>query len=357
MYATCTFCHRTLGSNESIDAFPVGRRLAFDVLKGRLWVVCTYCQRWNLTPLEERWEAIEMAAQLFSASKLRHSTDNIGLARVGDGTELIRIGKPLRPEMASWRYGRIFVRRWTGMAIGAGAGAAAVAASALVVPTAALLALASGAISIGAVGGSLLRMGGKVAFVGRFILDNEQQYVLVSPKMLPDVRLITHENQWALRVPYLSRRPTIEQRWRDVFDLGGMGHVTISGQPAVTAARQLLPLINSFGARQSVVESAVTLAGTWSSISEAFVYSLARTRELHAKQLYGDLGSLNYLPPVMRLALEMSLHEEQEQRALDGEMSELERTWREAEIVAGIADELLTPASVLQKVDWMKGRN
>ena len=59
MYATCLFCNRPLGSNESIEHFPVGRRLAFDSTTGRLWVVCPACERWNLTPLEERWEAIE----------------------------------------------------------------------------------------------------------------------------------------------------------------------------------------------------------------------------------------------------------------------------------------------------------
>ena len=64
MYKTCLFCKKPLGSNEVIEHFPVGRRLAFDAAKGRLWVVCRKCRRWNLTPLE-----------------------------------------PLRPEFAAWRYG------------------------------------------------------------------------------------------------------------------------------------------------------------------------------------------------------------------------------------------------------------
>ena len=70
------FCKEPLGSNEVVvrpfrsaerlglidldEVFsrhldPVGRRLAFDPAKGRLWVVCRSCERWNLTPLEERW--------------------------------------------------------------------------------------------------------------------------------------------------------------------------------------------------------------------------------------------------------------------------------------------------------------
>ena len=39
------FCKRSLGSNEVIESFPVGRRLAFDAARGRLWVVCMKCRR------------------------------------------------------------------------------------------------------------------------------------------------------------------------------------------------------------------------------------------------------------------------------------------------------------------------
>src|SRR5215212_7635345 len=97
MYSTCLFCHSDLGRNEVVEHFPVGRRLAFDGERGRLWVVCRKCERWNLSPVEERWEAIEEAERLYRGTKLRVSTDNIGLARLRDGTELVRIGKPERP--------------------------------------------------------------------------------------------------------------------------------------------------------------------------------------------------------------------------------------------------------------------
>src|ERR1044072_365662 len=111
MYTTCLFCHSDLGSNEVIESFPIGRRLAFDAAHGRLSVVCRKCERWNLTPLEERWEAIEQCERLFSATRLKVSTDNIGLTRLREGLELVRIGSPQRPEMAAWRYGDKFGRR------------------------------------------------------------------------------------------------------------------------------------------------------------------------------------------------------------------------------------------------------
>ena len=111
MYSTCLFCNQSLGSNEVVEAFPVGRRLAFDQRRGRLWVVCRKCEKWNLTPLEERWEAIETCERFFRDAKKRVSTDNIGLAKLNEGLELVRIGESQLPEFAAWRYGDQFGRR------------------------------------------------------------------------------------------------------------------------------------------------------------------------------------------------------------------------------------------------------
>jgi len=46
----------------------------------------------------------------------------------------------------------------------------------------------------------------------------------------------------------------------------------------------------------------------------------------------------------------MALHESTEQRAIDGELAPLETAWREAEEIAGIADELLLPDGVRVRV-------
>src|SRR6266567_4150658 len=110
MYTACLFCHADLGANYFLPTFPVGRRLAFDPRKGRLWVVCTRCGRWNLTPLEERWEAIDECERLFRGTRLRMSTDNIGLAQFRGAFELVRVGPALLPEIASWRYGTRLAR-------------------------------------------------------------------------------------------------------------------------------------------------------------------------------------------------------------------------------------------------------
>ncbi|MYE17206.1 MAG: hypothetical protein F4Y07_12070 [Gemmatimonadetes bacterium] len=50
------------------------------------------------------------------------------------------------------------------------------------------------------------------------------------------------------------------------------------------------------------------------------------------------------MPDSTRLALELALHEEQERRALEGELWILEKAWKEAEEIAAIADSLLLPA-------------
>src|SRR5438045_2695 len=125
VYSTCLFCNKPLGANEALEAFPIGRRLAFDPSKGRLWVVCRQCERWNLSPLEERWEAIEDAERLYRDTRRRVATAEIGLARLTDGTELVRIGAPMRPEFAAWRYGDQFGRRRRRQMLIAGAGVTA----------------------------------------------------------------------------------------------------------------------------------------------------------------------------------------------------------------------------------------
>jgi hypothetical protein len=111
MYTSCIFCHEPLGRNEHIAHFLVGRRLAFDSAKGRLWVICKRCAQWNLAPLEERWEAVEECERAFRTVRTRVSTPEISLARMPDGLDLVRIGAPLRPEFAAWRYGDRFGAR------------------------------------------------------------------------------------------------------------------------------------------------------------------------------------------------------------------------------------------------------
>jgi hypothetical protein len=54
---------------------------------------------------------------------------------------------------------------------------------------------------------------------------------------------------------------------------------------------------------------------------------------------------------MQRLALEMALNEDTEQRALEGELAELEAAWREAEEIAGIADNLFAVPGAQEFID------
>ena len=56
MYRTCAFCNGKLDGDGGPSGLGVGRRLAFDEWKGRLWGICPKCSRWNLAPLDDRDE-------------------------------------------------------------------------------------------------------------------------------------------------------------------------------------------------------------------------------------------------------------------------------------------------------------
>src|SRR6266853_4519476 len=73
MYRTCAFCNGKLDGDGGPSGLGVGRRLAFDEWKGRLWVICPKCSRWNLGPLDDRLEQIrseEHTSELQSQSNL-----------------------------------------------------------------------------------------------------------------------------------------------------------------------------------------------------------------------------------------------------------------------------------------------
>lgn len=119
-----------------------------------------------------------------------------------------------------------------------------------------------------------------------------------------------------------------------------------------------MPKVNRFGGTKAEVASAVDFIERRGS-SEGFLDHLAdaapsRTKPWTAQRAprwrRGSRDFTKYglfsLPSTERLALEMTLHEETERRAMAGELEELERAWRDAEEVAAVADNLLVPGSV-----------
>src|SRR5207244_3720644 len=111
MYTTCAFCNGKLDGDGGPSGLGVGRRLAFDEWKGRLWVICPKCSRWNLAPLEERWEKVEALGRAAREGRVAAATAQVALIR-WRAYDLVQVGKPPRLELATWRYGeRLKARR------------------------------------------------------------------------------------------------------------------------------------------------------------------------------------------------------------------------------------------------------
>lgn len=353
MYSTCLFCHNDLGANEVVEHFPIGRRLAFDAEKGRLWVVCRSCSRWNLTPIEERWEAIEECERLFRGTKLRMSTEHIGLARVSEGLELVRVGEPLRPEMAAWRYGDQFGRRRRKYYTYA-AGAAVVGG-----------AVVAGGIGVGLFAGaginllSMANLGRQTIWGRRTVahISTPDGVARIARAQLPTVRIEnTDDGQ-----PVLAFNRRLRQGERAArnawyrFDVMPSSRVKVPGKrveiplfQAMSALSSLLPLINARGGSQRVVSDAVELLdehGTTSLLRTAAKVSTTGVWTARAQS-----GKVAALPHEVRLALEMASHEDQERAAMEGELAALEERWKEAEEIAGISDNMFLPESI---TDWI----
>lgn len=112
------------------------------------------------------------------------------------------------------------------------------------------------------------------------------------------------------------------------------------GEDAFRVLRATLPRLNAFGGTDRVIRSAVSEIDRHPH-ARGFLGQVARQGEDHRYR--GRPGYILKLPKPTRLALEMALHEEDERRALEGELWRLEQAWREAEEIAGIADDLLLP--------------
>jgi hypothetical protein len=334
VFKTCIFCHRSLGGNEVIEDFPIGRRLAFDQERGRLWVICEHCRRWNLSPLEERWEAIEECERQYHNTPQSFSTDNIGLAQLPEGLHLVRIGQPRRREFAAWRYGRQFWRR-------------------RVRSTVSTLLQAALAVGSTIAGANILPI--LIAIRARRVVarvrDETGRRLYMSGRDVRKVELTRAEggHSWSLVVPYHP-----EERFFLIFSQArGRGDETVMhGEGALRAAGRILPAVNEWGGSDQEVKHAVELIEESRSAGRLFAQTAERAGSSGGGgALQASPTRLIRLDRQIRLALEMASHEDSERRALEGELADLEQAWREAEEIAAIADRLLLPERV---EDWIR---
>ncbi len=316
MYRTCLYCNHDLGSNDALELLPIGRRLAFDSSAGRLWVICRGCARWNLVPFDTRLEVIDECERLFHDARKQFSTGNIGIARVGDGVDLVRIGPALRPEFAAWRYGDRFVsRRRRNIALASVGGLAIVGA------------YAGLHVLMGAtVGGQFLFQGGAALLrrriVARFVPEGEEEALTLTRSDVRDSEIIAAghgPDEWHLRVP---ARSGVRGRW--TFGRKPAHDYLFHGTAMFPALGKILPSIAGTAGTRRHVDAAVNMVEQGRAISAG---------------RYAERALSSFDAPT-RLALEMVANEASERRYLEGELKLLERQWRQAEELAAVADSL-----------------
>jgi hypothetical protein len=327
MFATCAFCSAKFDGDGGPSGLGLGRRIAFDEWRGRLWVVCPRCARWNLTPLDDRLEHIEAVARSARSGSVLARTEQVALIR-WERYDLIQVGKPPRVELAGWRYGERLKQRSRDRAK-------------VVVPLT-LAAIGLGVAANVAAGGSVgflvwnfgrLADGIYVGMVGR------RRVSLSEPPICPHCGTVLQ-----LRAKHMQHARVVPDTRHDIGVLLSCPScrreaALLVGSDAQIALRQGLAFLNVRRANRRRADEAAQVVDQ-SGGPDQLIIDVAR-REL----------TLRSLRPERQLALEMAVDEQAEVR-------ELERRWQEAEEIAEIADGTLsTDAEIEEELRRLKQRS
>ena len=318
MYTTCAFCNAEFDGDGGPSGLGIGRRLAFDEWKGRLWVVCAKCARWNLTPLDDRLERIEALARSAHDGHLLASTEQVSLLR-WQQYDLVRVGKPPRVELAGWRYGERMRARSRERAK-------------VVVP----LTLAAVGLSIAANVAAGGAFGAVVWNVGRLAdsvyvgMVGRRRVNLIEPPICDHCG-----TPLDLRARHVQHARVIPDARHDLGVLVSCPRcrreaALLTGTDAQAALRQGLTYLNVRSSNRRKADDAARVVDD-SGGPDRLIRDLAR-REV----------TLRSLRPERQLALEMAVEEQTE-------VQELERHWRDAEEQAEIADGTLSTNAELEE--------
>ncbi len=331
MFTRCVFCHVTLPANELVERFPHGRRIAFDPERGRLWVVCPACSRWNLAPIEERWEALEeLERTARDRGRLLSQTDNIALIRAGE-IELVRVGKATRlPEEAWWRYGRELQKRRSRHTLVS------------ILETSAMVGLS-------------LTMGGFYWYYGGSFANNFLRWreygstawrgYLQCPRCGSLIEELKFNQAKRIVVLPEADGVVLALRCRNCAYVDTSGQLRLEGNTAQHVLRRVLAWQNYAGASDAQVREAthaIETAGSAEMFTRGIVSTPLTLDELRKKQ-----------NRTRAIGLEIALNDDAERRLLELELSELEARWREEEELASIVDNELTPVPALEKLRRM----
>jgi hypothetical protein len=321
LYPRCIFCGGEFPGNALFGRVPPGSRLTYDPAKGRLWSVCERCRRWNLIPLDERFDAIEtLERAVRDRARLVASTAHVALYTVEDLT-VVRVGAAPLAERVEWRYGRKEIARrviWHSTA--ARLGAATLGALAEVGGHAGIWRhdRESGATAVV----DLLRWRrfGSTAWYGRSPCPSCGS---VLRELRFDVSWWLHprleEGRLVVGVPCTRCDPWTPEK---VFDVRGLD--------AELVLRRVLAYQHVAGAAERELRAAMWL-----------LESAGDPTRL-VQQLATGRSSIWRLGSARALALEIALNHVAERRMVDLRLHDVEAEWRAEESLAHIVDDELS---------------
>jgi hypothetical protein len=355
VYTTCLRCDHSLGANTEVPHLPVGRKFAFDTTRGRLWVICPHCGQWNLTSLDERWEALTECERLAATAEAKSGGTELTLAQTSSGLELLRVGGMSDADIANLRYGRRIAARQRGMLW-------------MLMPLAAL------AIALGL---GAWRMSG-AWFIGVYTTALAGTMLFLFWRTPPRlwVRFTDGDGRQHVLWPWQLQRVRLERAAADVAPVLIIpcmrGELRLKGQRAAAVLASLLPKVN--GASCAVVGLPNVLARV--ADAEKAARGVPRQPGRNERRRERANGRVPVTPvslrpwehlvptgqaewvasslPERRLALEMAATEEVEQLILQARAETLTEEWREEEEIGAISDDLLLPESITERLRSMR---
>jgi hypothetical protein len=179
------------------------------------------------------------------------------------------------------------------------------------------------------------------------------------------VKEYIHEERVIAKLPDRHRKIVVRAKHLPHVELSARGDGSTSlGVPhdggwarfddarAIQNTAVLLAGVNRNGAGGRSVDAAVNQIEAVGDAMTFMAAASARSALREATKLsplhaYRQLGVM-HLSPAECLALEMAVHEESERRAMHGELAALEQAWRDAEEIARICDDDLTPPKLYE---------
>jgi hypothetical protein len=318
MLTRCLSCYQRFEPNQSLEWLPVGRRVAFDPERGRLWVICGACSRWTLEPMESRWEAlVELERLVVDRARLLRQGEAIALFEFGD-VAIVRVGRATGREEAWWRYGDEFAsrrRRAQGLTRRGK--------------------IIDAIIMLGVTGIPFWGHSNAEAWIerGRRRSFGRESWRGVSrcPKCGHQLGQLWFEERGDL---HLEAADDGIQLWYSCPTCGSddpLGGHRLKGLAAEHVLRRSLAYENFAGGSEAMVDAAMSLVGR--SVAPHLLIERAAAERTPLARLSAPRS----------LALEIALNGDVEARLLAAEVADLEERWREEEELASIIDGQLTP--------------